>query len=139
MKSTGKQRGAALGAILLLALLITIPTAAARDGEPLVTSRYLKAQGRDIRLELTIGSPAPATVIVTQHLPADISIEQAQPAVNRFDQRRSEAKWLLSGIDRGRLGIEMRLSRPVRAGELRGQIQYKHPLTGAMVVENIGP
>jgi hypothetical protein len=137
MEQRVKQRGAAPRVIVLLALLITLPVAAAWSGEQLISCRYLKAHGQDIRLELAIGSPSPATVIVTQHLPADIIIEQAQPAVNRFDQQRGEAKWLLSGIGSGRLSIEMRLSKPVRAGELRGQIHYKHPVTGAMVVENI--
>jgi hypothetical protein len=138
MEQRIKQGRAATRVFVLLALLITIPVAAAWGGEQLISCRYLNTRGQDIRLELAIGSPAPSTVIVSQHLPAGTVIEQAQPAVNRFDQRRGEAKWLLNGIGSGRLVIEMRLSKPVRAGELRGQIQYKHPVTGAMIVEDIG-
>jgi hypothetical protein len=134
MRARGKRSGA-LRVVFSLTLLILAPVAVA--AEQLVSGRYLGASGRDIRLELQVGSPPPATVIVTQYLPADVVIDQASPAANRFDEKRGEAKWLLNGISGDRLNIDMRLSRPVKAGELRGQIQYKHPVTGSMVVEEI--
>ena len=126
---------------LLLGMLICslISAAAARGQEKLVSCRYLKAQGQTIQLELSIGRPAPTTVIVIQNLPPGAAIVSASPPVKRFDAASGEAKWLLKGLTSGQRLLEMKLSTPIQARELRGQIRYKHPATGAMVAEHIAP
>jgi hypothetical protein len=122
----------------LLALLLALPVIAGAANRS-VTCRYLQADGRHIQLQLTIGSPAPATIIVIQYLPPGTAIEQAQPAFSRFNQNSGEAKWLLKGVGAGRLLIDLHLSQPVQAGTVHGEIRYKHPTTGAMITEKIAP
>jgi hypothetical protein len=122
---------------ILACLLVAAATAWGQ--EKLVSCRYLKAEGKTIQLELSIGRPAPSTVIVIQNLPSGARIVGASPPVKRFDPQSGEAKWLLKGVRSGELLVQMELSRPIRARELRGQIRYKHPATGAMVAERIAP
>jgi hypothetical protein len=124
-------------ATALLALLLALPAVVdAADGP--VVGRYLRAEGQQIQLQLAIGSPAPASIIVTQTLPPGTAIVQAQPPVSRFDGQSGEAKWLLKG-ESGTMVLDLQLAQPIRAGEVKGQIRYKHPATGATVTENIAP
>lgn len=137
MKGSGIRPMAALQRLTgLLALLLILP-AEPLAGEPLVSGHAAGAGGREIRLEISVGSPPPATVIVTLKLPAGTAVEQAQPAASRFDHKSGEAKWLLSGLGSGRFIIKLQLSRPVTPSELSGRISYKHPATGAMQEEEI--
>lgn len=122
----------------LLALLLALPAIADAAGKP-VSSRYLQPGGRHIQLQLSVGAPAPATIIVVQSLPPGATIERAQPPVSRFDRQSGEAKWLLKGTDHTSLLVDLHLSEPVRASELRGQIRYKHPVTGVMITDNVAP
>jgi hypothetical protein len=130
---------ALLGTSTLLVVLFIFAAAAGAGEEQLVAGHWLGAGERDIRLELVVGVPAPAMVIVTLKLPAGTVIEQAQPPASRFDKGSGEAKWLLNGLASGRFPIDLRLSRAALAGELDGKIHYKHPGSGAMVEEEITP
>ena len=121
----------------LLALLLALPAVADAADRP-VAGRYLRAAGQHLQLQLTIGSPAPASIIVVQTLPPGTAIVQAQPAAQRIDGRRGEVKWLLKG-ESGAMVLDLQLAQPVRAGEVRGQIRYKHPATGATITDNIAP
>lgn len=118
-------------ALLLLPLLAR--------AEELVRCRYLAAAGQEIRLQLEIGSPSPASIIVIQHLPAGLDIESATPPLQKFTAKQGEAKWLLKKPQPGVLAVVMRLNRPVQGGEVSGEVRYMSPATGAMVVMPVRP
>lgn len=107
--------------------------------DDLVRCRYLAASGQEIRLQLTIGSPAPASIIVIQHLPAGLAIEAATPPMQKFTLSQGEAKWLLKKPQPGVLAVTMRFVRPVQDGEVSGEVRYMSPATGAMVVVPVRP
>lgn len=99
----------------------------------LVECRYLKVQGQEIQVEVNISSPPPATVIIIQNLPADVSITHSSPPVKKFNRKQGEAKWLLKGIKPGTTKIAMHLDRPISPPEISGEIRYKDPVTGGMI------
>lgn len=107
--------------------------------EELVRWRYLAAAGQEIRLQLEIGSPPPASIIVIQHLPAGLDIESATPPLQKFTSNQGEAKWLLKKPHPGVFAVVMRLNRPVQDGEVSGEVRYMSPATGNMVVMPVQP
>lgn len=119
-----------------LALLLWPVLARADD---LVRCQYLAAAGQEIRLQLEIGSPAPASVIVVQRLPVGLAIESATPPLQKFLLDQGEAKWLLKKPSPGVVVVDLRLARPVQAGEVSAEVRYMHPTTGAMVVMPVRP
>lgn len=119
-----------LTAPVLLLLLGIAPPALA---EHLVTAAYLQAQGRQLTIELQIGSPPPPTLIIIQNLPPGTAIAQAEPPTKSVNTAKGEAKWLLKNVTAGPLTLRLLLDREVSAAEISGEIRYLEPASGAMV------
>jgi len=118
---------------LILATLAVLPCPIPARADEAVTCRYLQQEGDEISVELNIKSPAPASVIIMQQLPPGIMIVSASPAPRKSNPAKGEAKWLLKGPQPGSLKISMHLDRPVRAGQVTGEIRYKDPTTDGMI------
>lgn len=100
--------------------------------EELVTGHYLQGVGEEITIELTIGSPAPPLVIVTQNLPESTGVLSSSPELKKYDPAKGEAKWLLNKVNPGKMTISLKLDRPVAAGEISGEIMCRNK-AGKMV------
>ncbi len=93
----------------------------------------LKAlSGHKIQIILDIKTPAPNTIIITLHLPADTAVVSAQPAIAKAQPRQGEVNWLLSHVQPGKLRILCRLNKEVKISELIASVRYKNPQTGKM-------
>jgi hypothetical protein len=119
----------------LLTMLNPVPGQAAE----LVMCRYLKASGNEITLELQIGSPPPASLIVIQNLPSDVEIVSSSPPIKKLSKNQGEAKWLLTGLSPGNVVLVLTLNAPVAPGQISGELRYKNPTSGAMVQLPIRP
>ena len=117
-------------ALTLLAGLFCTAPVSARE---LVTCRYLAASGTRIEIELNVGAPPPATLIVTQNLPPDVSVVETSQPVKKFSQRPGEAKWLLMGIRPGTTLLGFTLNKAIRPGQISGEMLYNAPDSGVMV------
>ena len=107
--------------------------------DDLITCRYLSSRGQNILLELNVGSPAPSMIIFIQKVPAETDIIKSSPKFKKYDKTRGQAKWLLTGVKPGRIKMAMTLSKPIKSGQLSGEIRYKNPLTGKMVTMSVMP
>lgn len=107
--------------------------------DELITCRYLSSKGQNILLELDVGSPAPAMIILIQKVPAATAITKASPQFKKYDATRGEAKWLFSGVKPGRIKMAMTLSKPIKSNEVTGEIRYKSPASGQMVIMAVAP
>ncbi len=105
----------------------------------LVGGRYLVASGTRIEVEVTIGAPPPATLIITQSLPPDVTVVSTTPPVKKFSQRPGEVKCLITGSGPGTMVITMTLSKAVQSGQIGGELVYNDPTSGAMVRLPIAP
>lgn len=140
MRKHGRQATRATARLLLFSFLLTIIPAAASHGNPeLVTCKYLKSSGNEIQLEVRVGSPPPASLIITQNIPAGIDILSSSPEINKFNKKQGEAKWLLKGISPGSLILSLNLSPPIGPGQISGELRYKNPIDGSMVQMPIRP
>lgn len=137
-KDERKNFRTAATALFVLFLLTMINPVAGQTAE-LVMCRYLKASGNEITLELQIGSPPPASLIVTQNLPGDIEIVSSSPPIKKLSKNQGEAKWLLTGLSPGSVVLVLTLNAPVAPGQISGEIRYKNPSSGAMVQMPIRP
>lgn len=127
------------GVLAALVLLLCWQIAAPALAKELVSCRYLVAVGSRIELELSVGAPPPATLIITQSLPPDVTVINSTPQVKKFSQKPGEAKWLIMGIRPGTTVIAMTLSKAVQAGQLGGEMVYNDPATGATIRMPIVP
>jgi hypothetical protein len=125
-------------AVFMAALLLTLFPSQICAGN-LVSAKYITSKGNQIVMELTIQSPAPNTIIVIQHLPKDTAIKQSDPQFDKYNPKRCEAKWLLRKVKPGNLRILMETTGSAKAGEIKGEIRYKDPLTGTMSEVQVSP
>ena len=116
---------------LALLMLFSLPMPLCA-GEALVSGQYLNGSGQDIRLQITIASPAPSTLIVIQNLPPGTAIETATPAFHQYDASKGEVKWLLTHVRPGRYVLSLRLPQPLAVGGVSGEIRYKDPASGRL-------
>ena len=123
----------------LLVALVVCGWATSCQGAELVTCRYLQSEGEKIVLELHIGSPPPAMLILIQRLPEGVTIRSATPPVGKFDAGREEAKWLLKRLQPGTMIFALELNQPVAANAVRGEIRYKDPVSGKSMTMEIKP
>lgn len=124
--------------LLALLLLLSLPRPT-RAGEALVSGRYLSGAGQNIQLRITVAGPAPSTLIVIQNLPAGTVIEAASPAFHQYDAGKGEVKWLLTRVSPGRHIVSLRLSTPIAAGGISGEIRYKDPASGRLTQLAVRP
>lgn len=133
-----KNIGMAATSLFLLFLLTMLKPLPGEAAE-LVRCRYLKASGTEITLELQIGSPPPASLIVIQNFPSDVEIVSSSPPIKKLSKNQGEAKWLLTGLSPGNVVLVLTLNAPVAPGQITGEIRYKNPISGSMVQLPIRP
>ena len=120
--------------VQILLALIFGGMAAAESG---VVGRYLAGGGSDVQMLLTIQKPAPAAFIVLQQIPRGVKMTSASPAPSGFVQDGATVKWLVKRPRPGSLILSMQLSRQVAEEQLQGEISYRHPENGSLVVRKI--
>lgn len=104
-----------------------------------VSGHYRSTFGTTIELELQVGYPAPASLIVEQYFPAGLQILSAQPALQKYSSTQGMAKWFLKEIKPGSYNIFLQFDQPVQSSSVRGVIRYRYPLRGYFVEYRIIP
>ncbi len=104
-----------------------------------VSGHYRSTFGTTIELELQVGYPPPASLIVEQYFPAGLQILSAQPALRKYSSTQGMAKWLLKGIKPGSYNIFLQFDQPVQSSAIRAVIRYRYPLRGYFVEYRITP
>jgi hypothetical protein len=115
--------------VLILAMLAWPLFAGAGE---LVSGRYLDLGGNEVRVELTIGSPAPASIILIQNLPKGVMVTASSPELKKYSPGKGQAKWLFRKVAAGKQIVSLTLDRPVTKGEISGEIRYRD-VAGKMV------
>ena len=105
----------------------------------LVSGRYLSSSGKVIELSLGINSPPPASLILEQYFPAGMEILNSSPGFQKYSSQKGKAKWLLKGLQAGKMKVRVELARDVAKGEVRAVVRYKNPTSGSMVEFAIVP
>lgn len=110
----------------------------ASAAEP-VTGRYLKISGDTIRLQLTIRTPSPPSLILEQYLPPGTQVLSTSPMARQVNSRSGVVKWLFKGVSTGKITVTMQVSPAAAATRVTGTIRYRLPGGGGMTERRISP
>jgi hypothetical protein len=116
--------------VFLPLLLVLLPRSSGAGGD--VSAVFTQTQGTLLAVEIRIGSPPPASLILVQNLPPGVGILDAQPPANNVNPGKGEVKWLLRSITPGQFTIRMTLDRPVDARDISAEIRFKPAQGGGM-------
>ena len=130
MKSTWRS-------LWCLALMLLLP-GAVRAANLVVSGQY-ESTGTTLVISVQVGSPPPVAFIVLQHLPTGIKVIQATPRPAGQNRQTGTLKWFFKKPQVGRHTLTIKLSEPVSKNRLRGEIRYRHPISGKMVSSEINP
>jgi hypothetical protein len=113
------------GTFILVLVLSLLSWPLASGAEELVSGRYQELGGNQVRIELKVGSPPPASIILIQNLPKGCKVITSRPEMKKYSPATGKAKWLLSKVVTGKMIISVTLDRPVDKRELSGEIRYR--------------
>jgi hypothetical protein len=132
-----KQRKLCLTAALSCMLFFSLGYASQVLAMGVVAGRYLERSGTAIALEITIGSPAPASLIVIQHLPPGTKIAKADPAYKKYNAGTGEVRWLLRKPPAGTITIRLIPAAPAVSGKVHAELRCMDPATGELITSRV--
>ena len=136
MKKIKKNPRKPLGillAVLLLCLSVSVPARAVG----LISGRYLSRTATELTLEIKIGSPPPASLIIIQHLPPGTAPASANPPYKKYNAKKGEVRWLLRNVQAGTITVHLKLKAPVKPNQVSAEIRCKNPSTGKLVTTQV--
>lgn len=123
--------------IVLAALLLCLSFSVQAHAVGIVSGRYLSITATEITLEIKVGSQAPASIIIIQYLPQGTTPTAADPSYKKFNAKKGEVRWLLRKVPPGTLTLQLKLSAPVKAGQISAEIRCMDPATGKLVTTQV--
>ena len=111
-----------LALVLFLSMLVLPLLAGAGE---LVSGRYHDLGSNEVRVELSIGRPAPASIILIQNLPVGVKVIASSPELKKYSPGKGQAKWLFRKVAAGKKIVSLTLDRPVTKGEISGEIRCR--------------
>lgn len=128
---------AAITTILFAALTAghLLPIAAYGAG---VTGRYLQSSGTTVVLELSVGKPAPSSIIVEHSFTKRNQVLSASPRPKKINSNSGQVKWLVTNIRPGKQRFSLQLAAPL-TGAVRASLRYRDPSSGQFTERNIRP
>ena len=106
------------------------------EAKTLVTGEYASSSGNNIVLNLHILNPAPANLIVEQHLSGQNSVVSTSPKAKK--KSAGKIKWLFRNTANGSFSISIQL-RSALQGKIKAVIRYRDPVSGDFIESNISP
>lgn len=103
-----------------------------------VTGRYLKTSGTTVVLELSVGKPAPSSIIVEHSFTTKNQVLSASPKPKKINSKSGQVKWLVTNIRPGRKQFSLQLAEPLK-GAVQGSLRYREPSTGQFTEKTIRP
>lgn len=102
-----------------------------------VSGSYQHGGGGHVTIIIKVSEPPPMAFIVLQHLPQGVKLLAANPRPSGSGNGSSSVKWLFKHARPGKHTLEMQLSKSVDPKQLRGEIRFRHPQSGAMITRKI--
>lgn len=125
-----------LTTLILFTILLGLSLPSGAFGSS-VNGRYLKGSGKTVVLEISVGKPAPSSVIVEQLFNPQNKITNVSPQAKKVGGN-GQVKWLVKKPRPGKQKFTINLSGPLK-GSVRGVIRFKDPSTGKFVEKSVRP
>lgn len=121
-------------AVIALLLVCLIPISATAAS---VSGRYIKASGNTTVLQISVGKPAPTSIIVEQSFGNKNKIQSASPKPKKM-RGNGTVKWLLTKTRPGKQQFTVKLANPLK-GSVRAILRYRDPASGQFIEKSITP
>ncbi|MDK9707667.1 MAG: hypothetical protein OEL83_11520 [Desulforhopalus sp.] len=125
--------------ILLYAIIVaaswSVPAYAVDN---LVSGKYFFSSETEIILNISIPNPAPANLIVEQHIASGNEIISTSPQARKIDKAEGKVKWLFKKTKDGILSLSIKLKSPL-SGDISAMVRYRSPQGGAFTELRITP
>lgn len=123
--------------IVLAALLLCMSFSVQARAVGIVSGRYLSRTTTEFTLEIKVGSPAPASLIIIQYLPPGTAPAAANPPYKKYNAKKGEVRWLLRKVQAGTLTVQLKLADPVKLDQVNAEIRCMDPTTGKLVTTQV--
>lgn len=130
------EHGKRLATLVVAAMILLLP-AAPGWALGVITGRYTTRTPTELTLQLTIRPPAPASLIVIQHLPPGTDIASSSPLLKKHNRKKGTVRWLLRGLKPGERTIHLKLKTPIPPERVRAEIRCKDPDSGKLMTIHI--
>ena len=123
--------------ILFLVFIGSLLTPLVLHAKTDVSGSYQHGGGNNVIIKIKVSEPPPMAFIVLQHLPKGVRLLSADPRPSGSGKGASSIKWLFKHARSGKHILKMHLSKSVDTKQLRGEIRFRHPQSGAMITRKI--
>ena len=120
--------------LLLLFCCLALPTFATAEG---LTARYLENSNKVSILEINVENPAPTSIIIKQHIPANTRIAQAMPSSTKFAAGKGEVTWLIKAPKPGVQRIRLQYEKSLSGKKATAVIRCKSPHDGKLMTIHV--
>ena len=118
---------------MLCILLIGSTSADCLAGQVAAT---VERDNQKLRLEVSVPSPPPSSIIVGMKLPKNTKIVSISPRSAKIDPKTSSVKWLVKNPGPGTLRFSASASPPPDFSKVSAEILYRAPGGGSLIKVN---
>lgn len=119
-------------AAIVSLLVFYLCSAVLAQATGVISGSYLNKTDTALTLEIKIGSPAPVTLLIIQHLPPGTTPAAADPPFKKYNKKNGEMRWLLRNVQAGTLNIQLTLTGSVKLDNVHAEIRCMDPVTGKL-------
>ena len=96
----------------------------------------LQRENQHLKLEVSVPSPPPSSIIAGIKLPKNTRIVSTSPKSAKIDAKSSSVKWLVKNPRPGSLRFSASTSTPVDFSKVSAEILYRTPGGGSLIKVN---
>ena len=113
----------------LVSLLFLAMAAQSIAGQAAAT---LQQDGQSLRLEVSVPSPPPTSLIASIKLPAQTKIGATSPPAAKVDSKKAHIKWLVKHPRPGTLRFSVTTSPPIKLSSVSAEVLFRPPGGGSL-------
>ena len=119
--------------LLLAALCIMLLGSTSEDCLAGQVAATLDWDSQNLRLEVSVPSPPPSSIIASLKLPKNTKIVSTSPTSAKIDPHTSSVKWLVKAPSPGTLRFSASTSPPPDFSKVAAEILYRAPEGGNLI------
>lgn len=104
-----------------------------------VTGAYKSVTSNNTVFSITVGTPAPSSLIIQNHHTPGVKASATQPSASKVNYREGTAKWFLKNTRPGNYTFSITFAGPVSLSDTYLILRYRDPATGNFQETRIRP
>jgi len=104
-----------------------------------VTGTYKSVTSKNAVFSITIGNPAPSSLIIQNHHTPGVKASASSPSASKVNYKEGTAKWLLKNTRPGNYTFSITFAGSVIPSDTHLILRYRDPATGSFQETHIRP